>query len=212
MKEQKTITQKLSIIQTEMNAPKNLYNAFGKYKYRNLEGITEAVKPFLKDLDCAFTVTDQMIQLGDRYYIEATATLLNAGSPDGRSFVSCKGYAREAEIKKGMDEAQITGSASSYARKYAANGLFAIDDTKDPDSTNTHGKGEAPENPAPKQSAPPTKKEPEAKKPLTPDVMEKMKGALQKDKKAITDVRKALEGRYEATKEQKEELEKLAKQ
>jgi hypothetical protein len=122
-------------IQAELKAPKNQTNAFGKYKYRSAEDIIEAVKPILNKYGTALVVSDEVVQVGDRIYIKATATLLD-GTEDYR--ISVCGWAREEEIKKGMDAAQITGSASSYARKYALNGLFAIDDTKDADSTNEH--------------------------------------------------------------------------
>lgn len=121
-------------IQAELKAPKGQFNAFGKYKYRNAEDIIEAVKPILYKYGTALIITDEVVQVGDRIYVQATATLLD----DTDNCISSKGWAREEELKKGMDAAQITGSASSYARKYALNGLFAIDDTKDADSTNEH--------------------------------------------------------------------------
>lgn len=113
---------KLIEIQQQLKAPKSQVNSFGNYKYRNCEDILEALKPLLSS---PLTITDEIVMVGTRYYVKATATY------DG---VSVTAYAREAEIKKGMDEAQITGSASSYARKYALNGLFAIDDSKDADT------------------------------------------------------------------------------
>jgi len=121
-------------IQAELKAPKNQTNNFGKYKYRSAEDIIEAVKPILNKYGTALVVSDEVVQVGDRIYIKATATLLD-GTDDS---ISVNGWAREEEVKKGMDAAQITGSASSYARKYALNGLFAIDDTKDSDATNEH--------------------------------------------------------------------------
>ncbi len=121
-------------IQAELKAPKNQTNSFGKYKYRSAEDIVEAVKPILNKYGTALVITDEVVQVGERIYIKATATLLD-GTDDS---ISVSGWAREEEVKKGMDAAQITGSASSYARKYALNGLFAIDDTKDSDSTNEH--------------------------------------------------------------------------
>jgi hypothetical protein len=122
----------LNKIQRELKAPKGNYNSFGKYSYRSCEDILEAVKPLLGD-EATLTLSDKIVQLGDRYYVEATAELF-----DGEKSVSKTAYAREALDKKGMDDAQITGSASSYARKYALNGLFCIDDTKDADATNKH--------------------------------------------------------------------------
>ena len=121
-------------IQAELKAPKNQTNAFGKYKYRSAEDIVEAVKPILSKYETALVITDEVVQVGDRVYVKATATLLD----DTDNHISVSGWAREEEVKKGMDSAQITGSASSYARKYALNGLFAIDDTKDSDATNNH--------------------------------------------------------------------------
>lgn len=122
-------------IQSELKAPKNQRNTFGGYNYRSAEDILEAVKPILKENNCTLMVSDEIVQIGNRYYIKATATLSNETTS-----VSTSAFAREEETKKGMDGAQITGSASSYARKYALNGLFLIDDTKDPDATNTHDK------------------------------------------------------------------------
>jgi hypothetical protein len=130
----------LSKIQKEMKAPKSQFNAFGKYKYRSCEDILEAVKPFLNGT--VLYISDEMVLIGDRYYLKATATLRN-----GDEAVSVTAYAREEVEKKGMDSSQITGAASSYARKYALNGLFLIDDTKDSDATNEHGKGAGDEKP-----------------------------------------------------------------
>jgi len=133
-KNYKKQTMKLVKIQTELKAPKNQTNAFGKYKYRSAEDIVEAAKPILFKYDAALLISDEMVQVGERIYVKATATLIL----DENNIVSVHGWAREEEVKKGMDAAQITGSASSYARKYALNGLFAIDDTKDSDATNDH--------------------------------------------------------------------------
>lgn len=124
---------KVAQIQAKLKAPKGQMNKFGGYKYRSCEDILEAVKPLLGDL--VLTISDDIVAVGDRVYVKATATL-----SDGEHTMSATAFAREAETKKGMDEAQITGSASSYARKYALNGLFCIDDTKDADATNDHGK------------------------------------------------------------------------
>ena len=119
----------LQAIQTELKAPKSQFNKFGGYHFRNCEDILEAVKPLLAKHKAAVTLTDAIKQIGDRYYIEATATLYAGGEQ-----ISVNASAREEETKKGMDGSQITGSSSSYARKYALNGLFAIDDTKDADT------------------------------------------------------------------------------
>lgn len=134
-----SVYEKLASIQAELKAPKNQRNDFGKYNYRSAEDILEAVKPLLAKNACALTLSDEVVQIGNRFYVKATATLKNCDVNDiATAMVTA--YAREEETKKGMDGAQITGSASSYARKYALNGLFAIDDTKDSDATNTHGK------------------------------------------------------------------------
>ena len=119
----------LNKIQSCLDAPKGQYNNFGKYAYRNCEDILEAVKPYLKKSGATLVITDEMVMLGDRFYVKATATI-----QCGEEIVSGSAYARESEDKKGMDAAQITGAASSYARKYALNGLFCIDDNKDADS------------------------------------------------------------------------------
>lgn len=129
-----SIYETLSHIQVELKAPKNLYNSFGKYKYRNAESILEAAKPLCAKHGCTMTVSDEVILIGSRYYIKATATVQDK---DGNA-ASTTALAREDETKKGMDGAQITGTASSYARKYALNGLFCIDDTKDPDNDEYH--------------------------------------------------------------------------
>lgn len=125
------IKEKLTRIQTEIKAPKNLYNTFGKYKYRNAEGICEAVKPYLQREKCCLMLSDAIKEVGGRVYVEATAMLQD---DEDESCITVTAYAREADSKKGMDEAQVTGATSSYARKYALNGLFLLDDTKDPDS------------------------------------------------------------------------------
>ena len=127
------LLEKLYKIQTELKAPKGQYNSFGKYKYRSCEDIFEALKPLLKKYELVLQTTDELENIGERYYIKATATLTDV---DGSS-ISNVGYAREEETKKGMDGSQVTGASSSYARKYALNGLFLIDDTKDSDTTNT---------------------------------------------------------------------------
>ena len=126
-----SITEKAMRIQTEIKAPKNLYNSFGKYKYRNAEGICEAVKPFLQKEKCALTLDDEIVEVGGRVYVKATATLIDCETEDT---FKTSAYARESLEKKGMDDSQITGTASSYARKYALNGLFLLDDTKDADT------------------------------------------------------------------------------
>ena len=128
------LREKLSRIQLELKAPKSQYNSFGGYKYRNAEDILEAVKPLLGKYACSLICSDEMVQVGERYYVKATAMLLDIESND---MIQTTAFAREEETKKGMDGSQITGASSSYSRKYALNGLFCIDDTKDSDTTNT---------------------------------------------------------------------------
>ena len=131
------IYEKLTEVQNELKAPKSKYNSFGKYNYRSCEDILEAVKPILKAKRLAMTVKDDVFNIGERFYIMATVTVFDCESEEK---VTTTAYAREDTDKKGMDGSQMTGSSSSYARKYALNGMFAIDDTKDADSWNTHDK------------------------------------------------------------------------
>lgn len=135
----KEINIKLMNIQQELKAPKGQYNDFGKYAYRSCEDILEAVKPLLKKEKVVLTISDELQYIGNRYYIKATATLIDTES---EATISNSAYAREEETKKGMDGSQITGASSSYARKYALNGLFGIDDNKDSDTTNIQSKEE----------------------------------------------------------------------
>ncbi len=121
--------EKLRKIQAELKVPKNQYNAFGKYKYRNAEDILEAVKPLLLKYDLTMIISDDIIEIGGRVYVKANVTVF-----DEKDKVETFGFAREPENKKGMDDSQLTGSTSSYARKYGLNGMFCIDDTKDADS------------------------------------------------------------------------------
>lgn len=132
-----SLLEKLSIVQSELNAPKTQFNSFGNYNYRNCEDILEAVKPYLKDHKLILKLTDEIVLIGNRYYAKSTAKLTDAETGDSEETF---GWAREEETKKGMDSSQITGATTSYARKYALNGLFCIDDNKDSDTTNTHGK------------------------------------------------------------------------
>lgn len=129
------ILEKLQIVQSKLNAPKNQRNNFGGYNYRSAEDILEAVKPLLAEVKATITISDEIVQVADRIYVKATATFCV-----GEQTIPTTAFAREEETKKGMDASQITGSASSYARKYALNGLLLIDDNKDADATNTHGK------------------------------------------------------------------------
>lgn len=129
MADSKTIYQKLTAIQNELKVSKGQYNSFGKYKYRSCEDILEALKPLLKKHDLSLVITDTVQEVGGRIYVTAQTRLT-----DGKEFITNTGFAREAMDKKGMDDSQITGTASSYARKYALNGLFLIDDTKDADT------------------------------------------------------------------------------
>ncbi|QNJ57103.1 Erf-like ssDNA annealing protein [Gordonia phage Rabbitrun] len=180
------IISKLSQIQAELNAPKNQRNNFGNYNYRSAEDITEAVKPHLAKHGVALVLGDEIVEVGGRVYVQATATLIDA---DGNR-IEASGWAREADSKKGMDDAQVTGSTSSYARKYAMNGLFAIDDSKDAD-TNEHarqaGRGEVPKKsqgkPAVKKAAPAKKAAPSNDAPAGLDAKKAEALGLLKEKK-----------------------------
>lgn len=123
--------QKLSAIQTKIKAPKNLYNKFGEYSYRNAEGILEAVKPYLEEYGLYLIISDEIVNVGERYYVKANVEI---GDYETDEFMGVSAYARETLEKTKMDASQITGAASSYARKYALNGLFLLDDTKDADT------------------------------------------------------------------------------
>ena len=135
-----TLNQKLVLIQSELKAPKNQFNSFGKYKYRSQEDILEALKPLLLQYDVSLTIEDEIKQISDLIYVEATV-LIESGS-DSKSI---KAQAGIDPKRKGMDIAQCFGASSSYARKYALNGMFLIDDTKDPDATNDHGTNPEPQ-------------------------------------------------------------------
>ena len=144
MSEEKlNLTQRLLNAQSELKAPKGQYNNFGKYKYRSAEDILEAVKPINAKHGVLLTITDEPVLVGDWHYIKATATIT-----DGTESIVVTAYARESLNKKGMDDSQITGTASSYARKYALNGLYLIDDTKDADTDEYRNQG----NKAPKSA------------------------------------------------------------
>ena len=127
------IYEKLAIIQSKLKAPKSQFNKFGNYNYRNCEDILEALKPLETETKTVVILTDDLVEIGNRHYVKATATLADTEKID---FICVTSYAREEESKKGMDGSQVTGAASSYARKYALNGLFGIDDNKDSDATN----------------------------------------------------------------------------
>lgn len=146
------VYEKLQQVQSGLKAPKNQYNKFGDYYYRNCEDIQEAAKPLLKEVKAALVVGDELVLIGDRYYIKATARFVDCESSEA---VENSAYAREEQVKKGMDVSQVTGSTSSYARKYALNGLFCIDDVKDTDNQdNSNGSGRKP----PSGKAPGSKK------------------------------------------------------
>lgn len=147
-----TIREKLKAIQVELKAPKNLYNSFGKYSYRNAEGICEAVKPFLDKYNVSLIVWDEIVEVGGRVYVKAYARLIDCEPTNDEkdNYITTTAYAREADDKKGMDSAQVTGATSSYARKYALNGLFLLDDTKDVDTEEYQAKANAKAKTAPK--------------------------------------------------------------
>jgi len=131
-KKEQSLNEKLAYIQVNLKAPKSQFNNFGKYNYRNCEDILEALKPLLAETKTFLVISDEIVQIGERYYVKAEVRL----SQRDKEFEISTAFAREPENKKGMDVAQITGATSSYARKYALNGLFAIDDTRDPDTQN----------------------------------------------------------------------------
>jgi len=133
-KKANTVQQKLITIQAKLKAPKGQFNSFGKYSYRSCEDILTAVKPLCVAEGLLLVIYDQMVEIGSRVYVKSTAVI-----SEGEKTVAVSAYAREAETKKGMDDSQITGACSSYARKYALNGLFLIDDTKDADSSKPMG-------------------------------------------------------------------------
>ena len=185
------IYEKLLNIQCELKAPKSQYNKFGNYSYRNCEDILEAVKPICKKYNAVLFVSDEIINIDNRFYVEATATLVNVEEPT--ESITVNASARESESKKGMDDSQVTGATSSYARKYALNGLFDIDDTKDADSDEP-----------PKQK---TTKKPEQKQVEAPKITEGTKKQIQilagqfaeaKNKKPL-DVYNALQEKFNYT-------------
>ena len=135
-KKELTFLERVLKVQTELKAPKGQFNKFGGYAYRSCEDILEAAKPLLAKYNLILFIGDEIVEIGGRIYVKATATIMDSTGNKIMNYA----YAREEETKKGMDGSQITGASSSYARKYALNGLFLIDDTKDSDVTNTHGK------------------------------------------------------------------------
>lgn len=189
----KELLIKLANIQQTLKAPKNQKNTFGKYNYRSCEDILEAVKPLLGDL--VLDLSDEIVEVGNRVYVKATATLSL-----GDITYSVKAYAREAETKKGMDDAQITGAASSYARKYALNGLFLIDDTKDADATNDHKVTKQVKNdPTPSQSP--------KEKPQMTDNEKNMVLGMISSKLPLEKIRQQV-GKYEVSDEMMDEIKK----
>ena len=181
--------EKLTKIQAELKAPKGQYNSFGKYKYRSCEDIQEAVKPLLKKYNVSLTLSDDLQVVGERYYIKVTAVLV---CNETKESVLVTSFAREEETKKGMDGSQVTGASSSYARKYALNGLFLIDDTKDSDATNV-------EAPTPLEITTPKK-----------STLDKARfnGAMDSIKKGFYTVEK-LQENFELSEEQQAELDKF---
>ena len=143
------LLEKLLAIQVELKAPKSQFNAFGKYSYRSCEDILEALKPLLAKHKAVVYISDSLEHIGERFYVKATVTFADCEKPETAP-ITVTAYAREEESKKGADGSQVTGASSSYARKYALNGLFDIDDTKDSDTTND-GKGQAQKPPAQQQ-------------------------------------------------------------
>ncbi|EKJ9646546.1 ERF family protein [Salmonella enterica] len=181
---------RLAEIQEHLNAPKNQYNSFGKYKYRSCEDILEGVKPLLKGL--FLSISDEIVLIGDRYYVKATATIT-----DGENSHSASAIAREEENKKGMDAAQVTGATSSYARKYCLNGLFGIDDAKDADTDeHKHQQNAAPEKQT--KSSPSSPAPEQVLKAFTEAAMQK--NTVEELKQAFAKAWKMLEGTEEQAK------------
>ena len=150
MAEKKTFTQRIIDVQNRLKAPKSQYNKFGKYKYRKAEDILNEAKPLLAENELLLTISDEVVIVANRIYVKATATITDGCSNEK----TATAWAREDEKITGMQGAQVTGSTSSYARKYALNGLFLIDDTQDADATNTHGKEENKQQEAPQVNDP----------------------------------------------------------
>lgn len=197
-----TYINALQAIQQKLKAPKNQRNSFWNYNYRSCEDILEAVKPLLLEHNATLTISDEIVECGWRVYVKATATLIT----EWDKFREATAFAREAEDKKWMDDAQITGSASSYARKYALNGLFCIDDTKDADSTNTHWHEEKP-----KQS----KQEDDDKPRFNDKDFENMKAAIMNWKynppSSPDELAKEVRKKYKLSKKNAEKLQELYK-
>lgn len=145
-----SLVQKVVKIQNELKAPKGQFNKFGNYKFRSCEDIVESVKPVIKKYGVMLNLSDELVVIGDRYYVKAVASLT-----DGTDIIQSSAFAREPQDLKGMSESQITGTASSYARKYALNGLLAIDDTKDPDLDTNEFTNQTGQEPKQEQKATP---------------------------------------------------------
>lgn len=171
-KKSASIYEALTSLQKRLKAPKGNFNKFGGYYHRSAEDILESIKPLIPD-DHSIYLTEDLLHIGDRYYIKASAIFTN-----GSDTIQVNSFAREEEIKKGMDSSQITGSATSYARKYALGALLLIDDTKDSDATNSHERTQATSQPAKPITAPPAKPQTSHPEPvllaLTPEIMEMM--------------------------------------
>lgn len=135
---EKSFMQRVVSLQTKLKAPKSQYNKFGGYAYRKCEDILEGAKPLLSELELSIVLTDEVVMIGERYYVKSTALIIDALDSDNQ--IESVGYSREEHDKKGMDQSQITGASSSYARKYALNGILMVDDSADSDGTNDHGK------------------------------------------------------------------------
>jgi len=177
------IIEKLLAVQAELKAPKGQYNSFGKYKYRSCEDILEAVKPILKAHGASITISDELVQIGNRIYVKATARFWDV---DDGGYVNNTAFAREPDTKKGMDESQITGTASSYARKYALNGLLLIDDTKDADTDENRNEreGRAKKQEHKKQDAPAEDRTGQAAYPPIEKMVDDVKAHMAKNKTA----------------------------
>lgn len=205
-KKSASIYEALTSLQKRLKAPKGNFNKFGGYYHRSAEDILESIKPLIPD-DHSIYLTEDLLHIGDRYYIKASAIFTN-----GADTIQVNSFAREEEIKKGMDSSQITGSATSYARKYALGALLLIDDTKDSDATNSHERTQATSQPAKPITAPPAKPQTSQPEPvllaLTPELMEMM---VKRYNNGELDILEKARAKFNITDEQADQFKKMCK-
>lgn len=205
-KKSASIYEALTSLQKRLKAPKGNFNKFGGYYHRSAEDILESIKPLIPD-DHSIYLTEDLLHIGERYYIKASAIFTN-----GSDTIQVNSFAREEEIKKGMDSSQITGSATSYARKYALGALLLIDDTKDSDATNSHERTQATSQPAKPITAPPAKPQTSQPEPvllaLTPELMEMM---VKRYNNGELDILEKARAKFNITDEQADQFKKMCK-